>query len=119
MTGDHQLRMAASGAKSSGGKAALGALATGKNKFAAAYGHAVKFRRVIEAEETAFHGTAGGKLGEHGRNVAAGALNTAGRVQFRKYADEHWLSLPSAAMERKRQSAEITNVLPSRPEQCR
>jgi hypothetical protein len=34
--------------------------------------------------------------------MAAGALNAAGRVEFRKYANEHWLSLPSAAMERKR-----------------
>jgi hypothetical protein len=102
MTGDHQLCMTASGAKSSGRKAALGALATSENKFAAAYGHAVKFRRVIEAEETAFHGTAGGKLRKYGCDVAAGALNAAWSVKFRKYADEHWVSLPSAAQERKR-----------------
>jgi hypothetical protein len=112
MTGDHQFGVAASGAKSGGGKAALGALATGENKLAATYGHAVKFRGVIEAEEAAFHGAARGKLGEDGCNVATGALNAAGRVQFRKYADEHWLSLPSAAMERKRESLEITNALP-------
>ena len=104
--------MAASSAKSGGGEAALGALATGENKFAAAHGHAVKFRRVIEAEETAFHGTAGGKLREDGCDVAAGALNAAWRIQFRKYADEHWVSLPSAAMERKREYwKSLTNVL--------
>jgi hypothetical protein len=95
--------VAARGAKSGGGEAALGALASGENKFAAAYRHAVKFRRVIEAEETTFHGTAGGKFGEDGCDVAASALNTAWRVQFRKYADEHWVSLPSAGMERKRE----------------
>ena len=111
--------MAASGAKSGGGKAALRALAAGENKFAAAHGHAVKFRRVIEAEETAFHGTAGGKLREDGGDVTAGALNAAGGVQFRKYADEHWLSLPSAAMERKRESPGITNASPSGPERYR
>ncbi len=95
--------MAASGAKSGGGKSALGALAPGENKFAAAHGHAVKFRGIIEAEETAFHAAAGGKFGEDGCEVAAGALNAAWRVQFRKYADEHWVSLPSAGMERKRE----------------
>jgi hypothetical protein len=89
MSGEHQLCVAASGAKSGGGKAALGALATGENKFTAAHGHAVKFRRVIEAEEAAFHGTAGGKLGKDGCDMAAGALNAAWRIQFRKYADEH------------------------------
>jgi hypothetical protein len=79
--------VAASSAKSGGGKAALSAFATGENKFAAAHGHAVKVRRVIEAEETAFHGTAGGKLGKDGCEVAASTLNTTWRVQFRKYAD--------------------------------
>jgi hypothetical protein len=103
--------VAASGAKSGGGKAAFGAFATGENKFPAADGHAVKFRRIIQAEEAAFHGTAGGKLGKDGCDVAAGALNAAWCVQFRKYADEHWVSLPSAAMERKREYSEITSGL--------
>ena len=101
MPGEHQLCVPAGGAKSSGGEAALGALAAGENKFSAAHGHAVKFRGVIEAEETAFHGTAGGKLREDRCDVTAGALNAAWRIQFRKYADEHWVSLPSTAMERK------------------
>ena len=118
MPGKHQLCVAASGAKSGGSKTALGALATSEYKFAAAYGHAVKFRRVIKAEEAAFHGTAGGKLRKYGCDVAAGALNTARGVQFRKYADEHWLSLPSTAMERKR-VLEITNAPQSVPGRCR
>ena len=106
--------MAARGAKSGGSEAALGALASGENKFAAAYRHAVKFRGVVEAEETAFHGTAGGEFGEDGCDVAASALNAARRVQFRKYADEHWVSLPSAAMERKREYwKSLRNVLRS------
>jgi hypothetical protein len=95
--------VAASGAKGGGGEAALGALTSGENKFAAAYRHAVKFRGVIEAEETAFHGTAGGEFSEDGCNVTASPLNTSWPVQFRKYADEHWVSLPSAGMERKRE----------------
>ena len=103
MPGEHQLCVAASGAKSGGGEAAFSTFATGENKFTAAYGHAVKFRRVIEAEETAFHGTAGGKLRKYCCDVAAGTLNAAWGVQFRKYTDEHWVSLPSAAMERKRE----------------
>ena len=112
MPGEDQFCVAASSSKSGGGEAALGAVAAGENKFAAAHGHAVKFRRVIEAEETAFHGTAGGKLREDGCDVAAGALNAAWRIQFRKYADEHWVSLPSAAMERKREYwKSLTNVL--------
>jgi hypothetical protein len=118
MPGEHQLCVTASGAKSGGSKTALGALATSENKFAAAYGHAVKFRRVIEAEEAAFHGSAGGKLREYGCDMATGALNTTRGVQFRKYADEHWLSLPSAAMERKR-VLEITNAPQSGPGQYR
>jgi len=119
MPGEHQFCVAASGAKSGGGKAPLGALAPGENKFAAAHGHAVKFRRVIEAEEAAFHGTAGGKLRKDGCDVATGALNTAWRVQFRKYADEHWLSLPSTAMERKREYQKIMNALRSKRGRCR
>jgi hypothetical protein len=119
MSGKHQFCVAASSAKSGGSETALGALATGENKFATAYGHAVKFRRVIEAEETAFHGTAGGKLRKDGCDMTTGALNTAWGVQFRKYSDEHWLSLPSAAMERKRESPEITSALLSERERYR
>jgi hypothetical protein len=103
MPGEHQFCVAASGAEGGGGKAALGTLTTGENKFAATHRYAVKFRGVIEAEETTFHGTAGGKLREDGCDVPAGALHATWRIQFRKYADEHWLSLPSAAMERKRE----------------
>jgi hypothetical protein len=102
MPGNYQLGVAAGSAKSGGGKAALSAFTAGENEFAAAYRHAMKFGRVIEAEKTAFHGTAGGKFRKDSCDVTAGALDTAWRVQFRKYADEHWLSLPSAAMERKR-----------------
>ena len=80
MPGEHQLCVAASGAKSGGGKANLGALATGENKFAAAHGHAMKFGGVVEAEETAFHGTAGSKLRKDGCDVAAGTLNAAWRI---------------------------------------
>jgi hypothetical protein len=36
--------------------------------------------------------------------MAAGTLDAAGRVQFRKYANEHWVSLPSASRERKREA---------------
>jgi hypothetical protein len=62
----------------------------------------MEFRRVIQAEKAAFHGAAGGKFREHSGDVAACALNPARRVEFRKYADEHWVSLPSTAQERKR-----------------
>ena len=102
--GEDELGVAAGAAHGGGGEAAFGAFASGENKFAAAYGHAMKLRGIIEAEEAAFHGAAGGELGEDGGEMAAGALNAAGGVQFRKYADEHWVSLPSAEMERKRES---------------
>ena len=102
--GEDELGVTARAAHGRGGETALGAIATGKNKFAAAYGHAMELRRIIEAEEAALHGAAGGEFGEHGGEMAAGALDAAGSVQFRKYADEHWVSLPSARMERKREA---------------
>jgi hypothetical protein len=62
----------------------------------------MELRRIIQTEQAALHRAAGGEFGEHRGKMTAGALDAAGRVQFRKYADEHWLSLPSAATERKR-----------------
>jgi hypothetical protein len=62
----------------------------------------MKLGRIIQAEEAAFHRAAGCKFREDCGNVAAGALNAAGGVQLRKYADKHPVSLPRAAMERKR-----------------
>jgi hypothetical protein len=106
MRSKYELCVAASTAQSRGGKPSFGAFATGKNKFAATDGHAMKLRRIIEAEETAFHRAAGCEFREHGGEMAAGTLNAARCVQFRKYADEHWLSLPSAGMERKREHRE-------------
>jgi len=40
---------------------------------------------------------AGGKFREHDRQMAARSLHPAGSVQFRKEANEHAQSLPSAA----------------------
>ena len=87
--GEDEFGVAASAAHGGGGEAAFGAFAAGENKFAAAYGHAVELVGIIEAEEAALHGAAGGEFGEHGGEVAAGALDAAGSVEFRKYADEH------------------------------
>jgi len=44
------------------------------------------------------------KLGEYRGKMAAGTLDASGRVQFRKYANEHWVSLPSAGRERKHEA---------------
>ncbi len=99
-----QFRVAARAAQGRSGKAAFGASATGKNKFAAADGHAMKLRRIIEAEQAALHGAAGGEFREYRGEMTASALDAAGRVQFRKYANEHWVSLPSVRMERKREA---------------
>ncbi len=89
MRGEDQLGVTAGAAHGGGDETAFGALAAGENKFAAAYGHAMEFRRIIEAEQAAFHGAAGGEFGEHGGEMAAGTLDAAGSVEFRKYADEH------------------------------
>jgi hypothetical protein len=64
--GEDELGVPAGTTQSGGGKASLGALATGKNKFAVADGQAMKFGRIIQTEEAAFHGAAGGELREHG-----------------------------------------------------
>ena len=64
----------------------------------------MKFRRIIEAEQAALHGAAGGEFGEYRGKMAAGTLDASGRVQFRKYANEHWVSLPSAGRERKHEA---------------
>src|SRR5450631_1174546 len=55
MRGENELGVAAGAAHGGGGEAALSAFAAGENKFAAAYGHAMELRGIIEAEEAAFH----------------------------------------------------------------
>jgi hypothetical protein len=102
MTGDYKLCVAASISHGCGGKASFGAFTAGKNEFAIAYRQVVKLGRIIQAEEAAFHRATGCKFREDRSNVAARALNAAGGVQLRKYADEHSVSLPRAAMESKR-----------------
>ncbi len=101
MHGDDQFGVAAGAAQSGSGEAAFGTLTSSEDKFAFADGHAMKLRRIVEAEEPALHRAAVRIFGEHRGDVPAGALYAAGSVEFRKYADEHWVSLPSAAMERK------------------
>jgi hypothetical protein len=101
MAGDDEFGVAARGAHGGGGEAAFYAFAAGENKFAAGDGHAMKLGRIVETKEATLHGAAFGELGEDGGEMAAGALDAAGSVEFRKYADEHWVSLPSAERERK------------------
>src|SRR2546430_2013259 len=50
-----------------------------------------------QAEKAAIHAAAGGEFCEHGRQVAAGPLHSAGGVQFGKESNEHAESLTSAA----------------------
>jgi hypothetical protein len=76
--------------------------AAGEHKFARADGHAVQFRGIVEAEQAAIDAASGGEFAHHGGDVAAGALDTAGRIQLRKESKEHGLSLPSAAPEHKK-----------------
>ena len=61
----------------------------------------MQLRRVVQADQPAVHRSAGGKLGHHRRDMAAGALQAAGRIEFREESDNHAPSLTSAARERK------------------
>ena len=65
---------------------------------AATQDHAVQLRRIVQAEQPALHAAAGGEFTHHRRQVAAHALHSAGCIQFREEADEHALSLPTAAL---------------------
>src|SRR5713101_4989416 len=72
-----------------------------KREFTSADRHAMQLGRIIQADEAAFHVARGGELRQHRRQVAAGALHAAGRVQFREEANDHASSLSTAATERK------------------
>jgi hypothetical protein len=61
----------------------------------------MKFRRVIQAEQAAFHVSAGGELGDHRSQVTPGALDSAGGFEFGEEANNHAQSLPTAAPEGK------------------
>ena len=60
----------------------------------------MKLARVIQAEEATLPPAARGKFRQHSRKMAPHALYPAGAVQFWEEANDHALSLPSAAPER-------------------
>jgi hypothetical protein len=66
----------------------------------------VEFSRIVQAEQAAIHATAGRKFRQHRRQVAPCALHSARRIQFWEEANDHALSLPSAAPERKTSQAQ-------------
>jgi len=101
VAGDDQFGAAASGAGRGDAEMDFSASAAGEHKIARAYGHAVQFRRIIQAEQAAIDAAARGKFAHYGGDVAAGALDTAGSVQLGEESKEHGLSLPSAAPEHK------------------
>jgi hypothetical protein len=72
-----------------------------KDELAPRQGHAVQFPRIIQAEQSALPPAAGGEFRQHRGQVSPHTLDAAGGVQFRKEANDHALSLPSTAQERK------------------
>ena len=60
----------------------------------------MKLARIIQAEETTLPPAARSKFRQHCRQVAPHTLYPAGAVQFGEEANNHALSLPSAAPER-------------------
>ena len=82
MRGEHELGAATSGAHGTGGKTAFAAITPGEYKFTISDGEAVKFRGIIQTKDTAIHFVAGGEFSEHGGEMAACALDSAGGVQL-------------------------------------
>ena len=101
MRGQDELGVAPRRPDRCGGEACFGALRAGEDELAISERDAMKFGRIVEREETRVEATAGGELLHDGGDVAAGALHAAGGVEFRKQANEHGVSLPSAVQERK------------------
>ncbi len=93
MRGEDEFRAAASGAQSVGRESQLAAIGAGEDKFAVAHAHSVEFLRVVEAEEAGLHFVGGGVLAHHKGEMAAGALDAAGCVQFGEEANKHAVSL--------------------------
>jgi len=61
----------------------------------------VQFPRIIQAEQSALPAAAGREFRQHRGQVSPRALYPAGGFQFREEANDHALSLPSTAQERK------------------
>lgn len=101
MRGQDEFCVAAGGADGGRGEAALGACRAGEYKFAITESDAMELGRIVEREEATIEAAAGGEFFHDRGDVAAGALHAAGSVEFRKEADEHGVSLPSAGTERK------------------
>ncbi len=98
---DNQFRVTPCRAQRRRRKSPLGTLAAGKNDFARPYLHAMQFRRVVEAQQPAFHVAPRCELRHHRRNMPPGSLYPAGRCQLREESDDHAPSLPSATPEGK------------------
>src|SRR5258705_2810375 len=75
--------------------------AAGKYEFAVPHRHAMQFRRVVEAQQTALHSVAAGEFAHHRSHVSSRPLHSARRIQLRKESKEHASSLPSTAPEHK------------------
>ncbi len=75
--------------------------AAGKYEFAVPHRHAMQFRRVVEAQQTALHAVTRREFAHYRGHVASRALHSARRIQLRKESKEHASSLPSTAPEHK------------------
>src|SRR5258708_8102426 len=95
MRGQDKFWAAACGAHRVGREFELAPVRAGENEFAVTHVHAVEFLRVVQAEESGFHLVRGGVLAHYESEVAAGALNTARRVELGDEANKHPVSLPN------------------------
>ena len=84
MKRNHQGRFAARRAQCGLDELRLAPRIAGSGKFQGTNAHGVQSLWVVEAQETRCHAAVGSKLRSHGGNVAAGALNAAGREHVRE-----------------------------------
>jgi hypothetical protein len=77
------------------------ALASCEYDFPPRHKHPVQLRRVIQAQQAAAHLAVCRKFAKHSRQMPAGALHSAGRVQLGEQSNDHAPSLTTAAPERK------------------
>ncbi len=81
---NHQGRFAARRAQRCQSELNLAPRIAGNGKFQGTNTHGVQSLRVVEAQETGCHAAVRSKFRGHSGNVAAGALNAAGREHVRE-----------------------------------
>jgi hypothetical protein len=84
MQSNDQRWLATCRSQGSKNKLRFGVSVPGNHKFARANTHGVESLRIVQTEEPVRNTAIGGKLRDDGGDVAAGALNSAGRKHVRE-----------------------------------